>query len=298
MKKRSVLWCMLILALTALLTVPVQADTGPKPQLIVRVENAPQEPYYLDLLEEGEGTGGDKEGLSWSYSEEERAALDEGLLDALLAAVPEGYRACTVEGTGGAPMWGELAAEHTDRAGNPLHTFSYAGVPETYRILLVTKSGQSYLSPTLTRSVLQSSVTVDFAAGTVSAPPAALGYVLQFLATFLPTLFIEGVVLAAFGYSLRKSWRPFLLLNLVTQGALAAFLAATALGSGVSWLYFFLFFPAEVLIALVEAAAYTRLLPAHGTRRAFAYGLTANVCSAALGFFLAEPVWRWVVSIS
>ena len=55
---------------------------------------------------------------------------------------------------------------------------------------------------------------------------------------------------------------------------------------------------AEVLIALVEAAAYTRLLPAHGPRRAFAYGLTANICSAALGFFLAEPVWRWVVSIS
>ena len=90
MKKRSVLWCMLILALTALLTVPVRADTGPKPQLIVRVENAPQELYYLDLLEKGEDTGGEKEGLAWSYSEEERAALDEGLLDALLAAVPEG----------------------------------------------------------------------------------------------------------------------------------------------------------------------------------------------------------------
>lgn len=296
MKKRSVLWC--VLALTALLTVPVRADTGPKPQLIVRVENAPEELYCLDLLTEGEQTDGEKEALSWSYSEEERAALDEGLLDALLAAVPEGYRACTVEGTGGAPMWGELAAEHTDSAGNPLHTFSYAGLPESYRILLVTKSGESYLSPTLTRSVLQSSVTVDFAAGTVSVPPAALGYVLQFLATFLPTLLIEGAVLAAFGYSLRKSWRPFLLLNLVTQGALAAFFAATALGSGVSWLYFFLFFPAEVLIALVEAAAYTRLLPAHGPRRAFAYGLTANICSAALGFFLAEPVWRWVVSIS
>ena len=270
MKKRSVLWC--VLALTALLTVPVRADTGPKPQLIVRVENAPEELYYLDLLTEGEQTDGEKEALSWSYSEEERAALDEGLLDALLAAVPEGYRACTVEGTGSAPMWGELAAEHTDSAGNPLHTFSYAGLPESYRILLVTKSGESYLSPTLTRSVLQSSVTVDFTAGTVSAPPAALGYVLQFLATFLPTLLIEGAVLAAFGYSLRKSWRPFLLLNLVTQGALAAFFAATALGSGVSWLYFFLFFPAEVLIA--------------------------NICSAALGFFLAEPVWRWVVSIS
>ena len=33
-------------------------------------------------------------------------------------------------------------------------------------------------------------------------------------------------------------------------------------------------------------------------RRAFLCGLCANVCSAALGFFLAEPVWQFVVSIS
>ena len=104
-----------------LLTVSALADSGPKPLLTVRVENAPEEGYYLDLVAEGEYEGhtygsGESEysGIDWSYSDEEAAALDTELLDALRAAVPEGYHACTAEGTGGAPMWGELMAEHTD----------------------------------------------------------------------------------------------------------------------------------------------------------------------------------------
>ena len=36
-----------------MLTVPVFADFGPKPQFPVRVENGPEELYYLDILEEG-----------------------------------------------------------------------------------------------------------------------------------------------------------------------------------------------------------------------------------------------------
>ena len=36
-----------------LLTVTAFADTGPKDQLVVKVENAPEEPYYLDILAEG-----------------------------------------------------------------------------------------------------------------------------------------------------------------------------------------------------------------------------------------------------
>ena len=43
----------LLLVLTVLLTTVVFADSGPKPQLAVRVVHAPQEAYYLDLLDEG-----------------------------------------------------------------------------------------------------------------------------------------------------------------------------------------------------------------------------------------------------
>lgn len=287
-----------------LLTVSALADSGPKPLLTVRVENAPEEGYYLDLVAEGEYEGhtygsGESEysGIDWSYSDEEAAALDTKLLDALRAAVPEGYHACTAEGTGGAPMWGELEGTPTGRQGESLHTFRYFGVPDTYQILIATAGGDTYLFPPCTRTALQSSVTVDWETKSVEVPPAWIGYVLQFLCTLLPTLVIEGVVLVLFGFSWKQNRKPFLLVNLVTQGALAVYFSVTAVQSGVGWWYFFLLVPVEVVIAFVEGGLYTRLLTG-SRRRAFAYGITANLCSALLGLLTVEPLWRWIVSIS
>lgn len=289
--------------LLALLTVPALADTGPKPQLTVRVKNPPAEPYYLDILAEGalDGQSQGPGGLTWSYDEQEIAAMDQDLLQALLDAVPEGWHACTAEGTGGAPMWGDLYSE----SGDGIHVFGYVGLPDTYRILIVTKSGGHWLSEICTRQVLQSSVTVDWSnsssegeAASLSVPPVWLGYALQFLATLLPTLLIEGTLLPLFGYAWRKNWRPFLVVNLVTQGLLSLYFSVSAVQNGVGWWYFLLLIPAEVVIALVEAGLYRRLLTGRSRGRAAAYGLAANACSALLGYFLAEPVWRLVVSIS
>ena len=130
--KKSLRFCVLLALAAALLTVSAFADTGPKAQLKVLVKNAPEEPYYLDLLEKGDyqghtygsGDGDDTySGLDWSYSEEEIAALDSELLDALRAAVPEGWHACTAQGTNGAPMWGDLIG--SDAGGVRLHSFRY-----------------------------------------------------------------------------------------------------------------------------------------------------------------------------
>lgn len=286
-----------------LLTVSALADFGPKPLLTVRVKNAPEELYYLDVLAEGEYEGhtygsGESEysGIDWNYTPEEAAALNAELLDTLRAAVPEGWQACTAEGSGGAPMWGNLEGEDSV-SGVRLHSFGYFGLPDTYRILIATAGGDTYVSPPCTRTALQSSVTVDWEAKSVEVPPAWIGYVLQFLCTLLPTLAIEGVVLVLFGFSWKQNRKPFLLVNLVTQGALAVYFSVTAVQSGVGWWYFFLLIPAEIVIAFVEGGLYTRLLTG-SRRRAFAYGITANLCSALLGLLTVEPLWRWIVSIS
>jgi beta-glucosidase-like glycosyl hydrolase len=50
--RRSVRIWLLLLAACSVLTLPVLADSGPKPQLTVRVKHAPAEPYALDLLEQ------------------------------------------------------------------------------------------------------------------------------------------------------------------------------------------------------------------------------------------------------
>ena len=258
--KKSLRNSILLLLTAMLLTVSALADSGPKPQLTVKVENAPEEPYYLDLLEKGDyqghtygsGDGDDTySGIDWSYSEEEIAALDDELLDALRAAVPEGWHACTAQGTNGVPMWGDLIG--SDAGGVRLHSFRYHGVPDTYRIILVTKSGESWVSDTLHRATLQSSATVDWAARTANVPSPAMAYALQFLCMLLPTLLIEGVLLLAFGYRSRRSWLVFLLVNLVTQGGFALYLAVTVLNHGVSGWSLLFYLPIELIITVVES---------------------------------------------
>jgi len=297
--KKSLRTGILLLLTMTLLTVSAFADTGPKDRLTVKVENAPSEPYYLDLLEEGklqerEGSvGNDRSNLS----EEKCAALDTGLLDALCAAVPEGWHACTVQGTNGPPMWGDLIGEDAGN-GTQLHTFGYVGVPDDYRILIVTKSGESWVSEELHRATLQSSVTVDWAARTAAAPSAAAAYLLQFFCTLLPTLLIEGALLFAFGYRSRRSWLVFLLVNLVTQGGFAVYLAVMVLNHGVRGWSLLFYIPIEIVITVVELLCYRRLLTEKSKGHAAGYAIVANVHSATVGLVLIDPLWRFIVSIS
>lgn len=264
----------------ALLGTAALADTGPKPGLTVKLLNAPDEPYYLDLLAPGEGGNG--------LSGQELAALDRDMLAALLGSVPEGWHACITQG-GNVPIFGELTS------GDGVHYFSYLGVPETYRILVVTRSGEVWSSNTLERKVLQGSVTVNWETKETLQPKVWVGYVLQFLSTLLPTLIIELAVLLLFRFDLRQNILSFLWVNLLTQGLLALLTSVQALNNGVSSWFIFWFVPLELVIALAEAALYRKLLRGHTTRRAFIYGVTANAASALIGWYCLGTVWRWVV---
>ena len=306
MKRKSLraLVCALLASLA--LTTFAFADNGPKPQLIVRVKNAPQEPYYLDLLAKGDWDAEDGnriDGIDWNYDGKEDT-LDPDLLALLRDNVPAGWHACVAQGTTGAPIYGELYAEGTDASGNALHWFGYVGVPSTYRIILVTESGKVWVSDILNRRVLQSSVTVnwsdDTSAVTVSVPSTIPGYLLQLVATLVPTLLIEGIILLLFQYSWKQNWKAFLLVNLITQGLLAIASSVYAIQSGPNMFSYLIFFlPAELFILIAEAYLYAGrgMLKGHSKKRAAAYAVTANLISAILGYYLAEAVWRLVVSI-
>lgn len=304
MKRRSMRALLFALLASLALTTFALADTGPKPQIIVRVTNAPEELYYLDLLAEGEwDESGSFDGIEWSYTGEEAAALDEALLALLRESVPEGWHACVAEGSTGAPMWGDLYPEQFEADGTALHTFGYHGVPDSYRILMVTASGEVFLSDTLTREVLQTTATVrwDGAASTVSTPAPAAGYALQFIATLLPTLLIEGLLLLLFGYSWKENRKAFFLVNLITQGLLSAFFAFEIVQNGAGfWTYYLFLLPAELVVLLIECYLYSArvLLKGHSKKRAALYAVTANVASALLGYFLSAPVWRFVTLLS
>ena len=306
MKRKSLRTLVCALLASLALTTFAFADNGPKPQLIVRVKNAPQEPYYLDLLAKGDWDAEDGnriDGIDWNYDGKEDT-LDPDLLALLRDNVPAGWHACVAQGTTGAPMWGELYAEGTDASGNALHWFVYVGVPSTYRIILVTESGKVWVSDILNRRVLQSSVTVnwsdDTSAVTVSVPSTIPGYLLQLVATLVPTLLIEGIILLLFQYSWKQNWKAFLLVNLITQGLLAIASSVYAIQSGPNMFSYLIFFlPAELFILIAEAYLYAGrgMLKGHSKKRAAAYAVTANLISAILGYYLAEAVWRLVVSI-
>ena len=307
MKRKSLraLVCALLASLA--LTTFAFADFGPKPALTVRVKDAPQEPYYLDLLAEGDWNAeaeDSNDGIDWNYDGKEDT-LDPDLLAVLRDNVPTGWHACVAQGTTGAPIFGELYAERTDASGNALHWFGYVGVPSTYRIILVTQSGKVWVSDTLERKVLQSSVTVHWAddaeSTTVTVPSTVTGYLLQFAATLVPTLLIEGIILLLFQYSWKQNWKAFLFVNLITQGLLAVASSIYAIQSGPSMFSYFVFFlPAELFILIAEAYLYVGcgMLKGHSKKRAAAYAVTANLVSAILGYYLTETVWRFVTSIS
>lgn len=306
MKRKSLRTLVCALLASLALTTFAFADFGPKPQLIVRVKDAPQEPYYLDLLAKGDWDAEDGnriDGIDWNYDGKEDT-LDPDLLALLRDNVPAGWHACVAQGTTGAPIYGELYSENTDASGNDLHVFGYHGVPSTYRIILVTESGKVWVSDILNRRVLQSSVTVnwsdDTSAVTVSVPSTIPGYLLQLVATLVPTLLIEGIILLLFQYSWKQNWKAFLLVNLITQGLLAIASSVYAIQSGPNMFSYLIFFlPAELFILIAEAYLYAGrgMLKGHSKKRAAAYAVTANLISAILGYYLAEAVWRLVVSI-
>ena len=296
--KRSFRVLVLLILAGCLMSVTALADMGPKPQLTVKVEHPPQELYWLDLLAEGNPSERyplPEDDFHFGTNLKELHFPDADSYYAFNAAVPEGWHACLTQHSG-APIWGSLIGE--PNGDTMLHSFGYFGVPRTYRILIMTESGEIWMSDIYSRTALQSSVTLDWETKAVSLPPVWVGYSLQFLATFLPTILMEGLILFLFRYRQKRSWAVFGIANLTTQGALAVALSIEAVQSGVSWGFTSLLVMAEGVILVVEAIAYVLLWKEHDRERAISCALVSNAASALIGWFISQPVWDFVVSIS
>ena len=265
----------------------------PEYMVLVKVANRPEEPYYLDLLVPENTNGGSYSGPKQESPEH---PLDKQMLETLASAVPDGWTAF-----GGCESWHQRSngGYWYDLSGkNGTHQFE-GWHTDVFRILIVTKSGETWVSDQMDRRVVQDAVRVDWAAKRVSMPPVWLAVVLQTLSTLLPTLAIEGLVLLAFRFSWKRNWKPFLAVNLATQGALAVFLSLKIVQYGAYYAIVFfgaiVLIPIELVIAFVEAYQYSRRLQGQSERRAFAYGFTANAASYLLGLKLVPLAWTGVV---
>ena len=287
MNKRLVKVAFLILAVAAAaLAFPLTAyaDMGPKAALTVTVRNPPAEPYYLDLLMKSDGSGSLNDNLHGK-----RDLLDQTMLQQLYSGTDAGWWPALAGGTK-APLFGSLTG--TAKGDTMVHTFSYYGVPDTYRIIIVTQSGKVTVSDTRVRENLQSSITFDYSSGSVTEPPLWHALLLQFVSTLIPTLVIEGLLLLAFGFKLRGNLLVFLLSNLVTQIILTLVTGAAQYKYGIM-ATILVFLLAEFFILIAESVVYALLLKGRSRGRGVGYAVTANIVSCVAGIMIMAVTGLW-----
>lgn len=280
-RRKALTALLMLILLPAACSLPALADTGPKPQITVVVSHPPAGEYYLDLLVTDSPS--DSHGL-YDNLRDKRRQYDTGKLSLLESYSESGWHPALAAGTA-LPLFGRLTG--TPEGDAMVHTFSYVGVPDNFRLILVTPDHRLVTTPVLRRNTFQTVIHYDYQSGSLTQRGILLSYLLQFLTTLIPTLLIEGVILLLFRFSLRQSWKPFLLINLCTQLVMTLFLGSALLLRGLLAAYF-LFIPVELGILLIETVYYTRALPQHSFRRRAAYAVTANAASAAAGWFLLQ----------
>ena len=106
--RRTLRFMLFLILAVCTLTVTAFADNGPKSQLVIKVEHAPQEPYVLDLLTEGIPDDRHKMAEQYFLKElEELGITDPDLYYDLITKVPVGWRACLAQ-----PVSGPLSTEN------------------------------------------------------------------------------------------------------------------------------------------------------------------------------------------
>lgn len=252
----------------------VQADMGPKPSLKIIVKNAPEEEYYLDLLVDYPADNG----YIW---------LDESRYDSeklqILSNYRDGnWRAAKVTGTR-VPLTGELIG--ISNKNEMIHDFGYVGVPDIFRIIIVTSDNEIVTSDIIETNTFNSVVYYDFKNNALTQKAIIVDITFQFLFACICTLIIEGIILKLFKFKLKENYKPFLIINIGTQLFLNLIIIAITLKHGVLGgfgIYLFL----EIPIFVSETILFRKYLRPQNKKRITLYSLCANTVSFIVGILL------------
>jgi hypothetical protein len=259
----------------------VYADAGPKPELRITVNHAPDELYYLDLLVRSSYLGQNDTDLD---------SFDQAMIEDLKSLVDQGWYPALVSGTS-VPLFGRLIGKQKDS--KMVHVFGYR-IPDQFKIIMVTQSGKITVSETLTMESFYMSLQFDAESGKITKPNVAVFIGLQFISTLIPTLILEGLILLLFGLFTKRNFKVFLIMNLVTQIALTAILGMTLINAGLLSAIFVLIL-SEGLIWLFEILVCWLLFDKKKkTGRRILYALVANMASFGLGLILLFMQFSWI----
>lgn len=265
-------WMMMVILLVGSVTV-INADAGPKPSITIHAENVPGSVVYMDLLIENGLTDFEVLEDADSYNQDMLAALrnyDDGMWKPAISAGAEFL------------LFGNIECQVVD--GQVTNTFSYIGVPDRYKIIVVTEDLEVIVSNVIERQTFQSRVTFDLDTGEAKEQ-GAVSFIWQFFPALILTLLIEFLLLFAFRFSLKKSWKPVLIVNIITQIILHIVVTWGVLIGGI-FLALILYFLMEWVIITGESIAYARLLKEHSLGRRIGYAVLANFISFFVGVFV------------
>lgn len=288
MKRKNIGALLLILPGMLWLPAIAAADMGPKPSVSVEVTGLGEREAVITLLSETPVVG--------PYDTDEPGRSFDDKLDNLrLADIEDEYHF--------------LHVSKRVSASEPLFTWGYYP-PQAFKVLLLFDDGGCALSGPQQRTAFHSCFTADVsrlhpAAGerltlkvTARLAPGLLGRVaLLFVLPLLLTLLVEVALALLFGYRHTSRLRTIIGVNLLTQLLLTLGLVLADHFAS-AYLYFPLLVFGEIIVLLIEAAIYRRLLTREAgpeprsRRRATIYAVVANLASLALGFLLALRYYR------
>lgn len=279
--KKSFAILFIIIAITLCFPMYASADMGPKPKIKIIISNPPKGEYYLDLLV-------DYSSENAYHNHVEPQNNPERIK--ILESYREGnWRPALLTGTS-SPLWGKLTG--TPDGDKMVHDFGYMGVPDRYKIAILTDDNRITVSQEITRSTFDSTIYYDFKTNSITQKPVAVSFLLQFLFTCVCTLLIEGVILLLFGFNIKQNWKPFLIINIITQIFLNLILSTVMLSTGLL-LAFILYIPLELIILIVEILCFAKFLKQHSKARRVVFAVTANIVSSLIGFIIIPTTFNF-----
>lgn len=280
-KHKKLHFCLIFLTLCMLFVLPVWADAGDKPSLVITFENMPDAVFYGGLL-------ADSPPIDSRYSVE---TYDIDQYGEALEPIFNAF--CAYEDADGFVYWQNIfpCAEDGRLVWNYLP-------PDTFKLLLYFPETGSYaVSGILDKYAHDAAYVLDFG-GTVPSDGARLDVRADYhlpagigglFVRMVLTVLLELGIAWLFRYRTKPLVTRIIAVNVITQILLNAALVCISFKIG-GFAAFIAYFLLEIPVLLIEAIAYAILLPDHrgGTWwKAVLYALAANLVSFLVGYRLS-----------
>jgi energy-converting hydrogenase Eha subunit E len=264
------------------------ADTGPKPSVVLGFTGLEDTTYYVTLLSQTASEGpweAPSASSDHSYNSEDQEDY-EVYLKFLNYEDSDGYY---------------FLQNFSKCVDNEPYTWGYYP-PPNFKILLYFPETDTFAvsSEAYERYAFDSYFTVDATGHQINSVTAKGSYdygneIVSFVVRILLTLIIEIGVALLFQYRTRKYLLTIIVVNVFTQALLNVVLNLVEYQSGYQ-AYQIVYLLLEFFIAVIEAGIYLYAFPKYNTKvesyqgKPVLYAFTANAASFALGLLLAEAI--------